>query len=389
MKILKRLLYALLILLPLAAVVGRFYILPRTARQMNATLNPGPYRASDTAQALHRTLTVADLHADATLWSRDLNQRAAYGHVDVPRLLAGNVAIQAFTLVTKVAAEASIESNTGNEDSIRTLAIASWWPVSSWTNLTERALHQARQLQAAAAASNGKLTLIKSREDMRQYLNLRSKEPNMTAGFLGVEGAQALSGKLENLDRLYNAGIRMIGLAHFHDNEFAGSAHGATKYGLTEAGRTLVQRMQERKVIIDLAHCSAQVIDDVLALATRPVVVSHTGVKGTCDNNRNLSDDQLRRIAQTGGVIGIGFWDTATCGKDARAIAKAIRHAVTVAGIEHVGLGSDYDGGITAPFDASGMALLTEALLQEQFSEQEIRWLMGENVVRLLNVALP
>jgi microsomal dipeptidase-like Zn-dependent dipeptidase len=389
MKILKRLLYALLILLPLAAVIGRYVILPRTARQMNATLNSGPYQASAAAQVLHQTLSVADLHADALLWSRDLNQRAAYGHVDVPRLLEGNVALQAFTLVTQVAAEASIETNTGNEDSIRTLAIASWWPVSSWTNLTERALHQARRLHAAAAASNGKLTLIQSRNDLSQYLARRRTEPNITAGFLGIEGAHALSGKLENLDRLYDAGIRMIGLAHFHDNEFAGSAHGAAKYGLTEPGRALVQRMQERKVIIDLAHCSANVIDEVLAMAARPVVVSHTGVKGTCDNNRNLSDDQLRRIAKTGGVIGIGFWDTATCGKDARAIAKAMRHAVTITGLAHVGLGSDYDGGITAPFDASGMALLTEALLQEQFSEAEIRLLMGENTLRLLNSALP
>jgi microsomal dipeptidase-like Zn-dependent dipeptidase len=111
--------------------------------------------------------------------------------------------------------------------------------------------------------------------------------------------------------------------------------------------------------------------------------------KGTCNNPRNLSDDELRAVAKTGGVIGIGLWDTATCGRDASAKARAIRHAVTVAGIEHVALGSDFDGAVTTPFDASGWALLTDALLTQGFSELEIRKIMGENAVRVLLQALP
>src|SRR5262249_19901421 len=139
------------------------------------------------------------------------------------------------------------------------------------------------------------------------------------------------------------------------DNEMAGSMHGANKYGLTDKGKELVKRMQEKKVLIDLAHASPKVIDDVLALATRPVVVSHTGVKGTCNNTRNLSDDQLKAVALNGGIIGIGFWDTAICGRDAGAIVRSVRHAVRVAGIDHVALGSDYDGAVVMPFDATGM----------------------------------
>jgi microsomal dipeptidase-like Zn-dependent dipeptidase len=127
----------------------------------------------------------------------------------------------------------------------------------------------------------------------------------------------------------------------------------------------------------------------VLATATRPVVVSHTGVKGTCDNTRNLSDEQLKAIAGTGGVIGIGYWDTATCGQDARAIARAIRYAADLVGVRHVGLGSDYDGAITAPFDTTGLVQITEALIEQGFSRPDIEMIMGGNVIRLLNEGLP
>jgi membrane dipeptidase len=124
-------------------------------------------------------------------------------------------------------------------------------------------------------------------------------------------------------------------------------------------------------------------------MASRPVIVSHTGVKATCDNPRNLSDEELQAVAKTGGVIGIGLWDTATCGTDARATARAIRHAVSVVGVDHVALGSDFDGAVTTPFDSSGWVLVTDALLQEGFSEQDIRKIMGENVVRVLLQGLP
>ena len=134
---------------------------------------------------------------------------------------------------------------------------------------------------------------------------------------------------------------------------------------------------------------SHHVFDDILALATRPLVVSHTGVKGTCDNTRNLSDEQLRAVARTGGVVGIGFWETAVCGRGPDAIARAVRHAVTVAGIEHVALGSDFDGAVATPFDAAGLPVLTEALIAEGFSDEEIARVMGANAIRVLQSALP
>jgi microsomal dipeptidase-like Zn-dependent dipeptidase len=193
---------------------------------------------------------------------------------------------------------------------------------------------------------------------------------------------------LENVDVLYDAGFRMMSPVHFFDNEVGGSAHGVRKGGLTVLGREVIRRMEQRGMIVDLAHASPRTIEDALALATRPVVVSHTGVRGTCDNTRNLSDGQLRAIARGGGVVGIGYWDTAVCGTDVHAIARAIRHAVVVAGIDHVALGSDFDGAVTVPFDASGLPLLTESLLEAGFSEEEASKVMGGNVLRLLAGAL-
>ena len=367
-----------------------FSVLPsqvdQRANQVLATSYPTP---SGRAQALHQKLFIVDLHCDALLWNRDLLARNNRGEVDVPRLIEGNMALQAFTVVSKVPLGLNIERNGDSKDMITLLAVAQRWPFATWGSLKQRALHQAQKLHEFAANAEGKFIIIKTREDLQNYLARRQENQNITAGFLGSEGAQVLEGNLENLDELYDAGFRMMAPTHFFDTEIGGSAHGLEKGGLTALGRDWVKKMEEKKIIIDLAHASPQTIDDVLALTTRPLVVSHTGVKGTCDNTRNLSDDHVKRIAQTGGVIGIGFWDTAVCGTDARAIAKSIRYAANLAGVEHVGLGSDFDGAVKTPFDAAHIIQLTEALLAEGFSDEEIALIMGGNALRVLQEVLP
>ena len=130
-------------------------------------------------------------------------------------------------------------------------------------------------------------------------------------------------------------------------------------------------------------------IDDVLAMATRPVLVSHTGVEGTCAGTRNLSDRHLQAIAATGGVVGIGYWSTAVCDTSVAAIVKAIRYTADKIGVEHVALGSDFNGTIEAPFDVTGLPQLTEGLLAAGFNQQEIAAIMGGNVQRLLLASLP
>jgi len=181
----------------------------------------------------------------------------------------------------------------------------------------------------------------------------------------------------------------MMSPTHFTDTEIGGSASGLQKQGLSDLGRKWVRSMEAKNLLIDLAHASPATLHDVTAIAAKPVIVSHTGVKGTCDNNRNLSDDELRAVARTGGIVGIGYWETATCGRDAGAVARAIRHAVKVIGVEHVALGSDFDGATTMPFDVTGLPLITDALRKASVSEHDIGLIMGGNVVRVLSQSLP
>ena len=173
------------------------------------------------------------------------------------------------------------------------------------------------------------------------------------------------------------------------DNAFGGSAHGVDKGGLTAKGREMIERMDAAGMVVDVAHASAATIDDVLAVATRPIVASHTGVRGTADNARNLSDAHLRGIAASGGVIGIGFWDTATGGTDVASIIRAIAYAVDVAGSDHVGLGSDFDGAVTVPIDAAGLVQLTDGLLAHGFDDETVGKVMGRNALRVLEDVLP
>ncbi len=358
------------------------------ARTSNKVIKPPPYTVSERAGMLHEKLLVADLHADSLLWNYDLNQRQTSNHIDLPRLIEGNVALQAFTVVTKTPRAMNIESNADKSDNIFWLALAQRQPLENLSSLTKRALWQAARLHQYANDSGGKLVVIKTKTDLSAFLERRKTE-RIVGGWLGIEGAQALDGRVENVDVLFDAGFRMMSPSHFFDTEMGGSAHGLEKGGLTDAGREMIKRMESKKMIVDLAHASSKTIDEVLAIATRPVVVSHTGVRGTCNNQRNLSDDQLRAIAKTGGIIGIGFWDTAVCGEDAGSIAKAIRHAVNVVGARHVALGSDFDGAVRVPFDVTGISLITDALLVENFSDDEIALIMGGNVARILGENLP
>lgn len=388
-KIIKRTLIALVVILLLGLGIFFFIVPGYVEKSMNATLNPPPYTASERAVELHKKLLVADLHADSLLWNRDLLERGTRGHVDIPRLIEGNVALQAFTIVTKTPRGMNFENNTGDTDNIKLLAMAERWPLRAWSSLTERALYQAGKLADTARRSNGKFTLIKTSADLSSYLDRRLTEPQITAGFLGIEGAHALDGNLDNIDRLFAAGIRMMAPTHFFDNDIGGSAHGVDKGGLTDKGKEMIRRMEAKQMIVDLAHASPKTIDDVLTIATRPVLVSHTGVKGTCDNTRNLSDDQLKAIAKTGGVIGIAYFDTAVCGTDVKAIAKAIRYTANLIGVDHVALGSDYDGAVAVPFDTTGVVLITDALLAEGFTDEEIGKIMGRNTLRFLLQNLP
>lgn len=332
---------------------------------------------------------MVDLHADSLIWGRDLLERAAHGHVDVPRLIEGGIALQGLAVSTQVPRRANLERNDDRTDDVTLLALAQRWPRSTWRSRLGRAIYHADRARAMAARSDGRFTLVKSQADLEAYLVRRRADPAITATFLSIEGAHALDGDPAAVERLIAAGYRMMSPTHFFDNAFGGSAHGVDKGGLTGAGRDMLARMEAGSMLVDVAHGSDRTIDDILSIATRPVVASHAGVRASFDSVRGLTDEHVRGIAATGGLIGIGFWPTATGGRDAAAIVRAIRAAVGLAGLDHVGLGSDFDGAVPVPFDATGIVQLTDALLLEGFADEEVAAIMGGNALRLLAATLP
>jgi len=361
----------------------------RTEARLCRTIAAPPYHASDRARALHERLWVADLHADSLLWGRDLLARGTRGQVDVPRLIEGNVALQVLAATTQSPRHLDLERNDDSSDDVVLLALAQGWPRATWRRLLPRALHMASRADEMAARSDGRLAILRTAADLATYEERRSGRPFITAGLLAIEGAHALDRDPANVEVLADAGYRMMSPSHFFDNAFGGSAHGVEKGGLTPAGREMIERMEVRSMLVDVAHASPATIDDVLATARRPVVASHTGLRGACDNTRNLTDAHARGIAETGGVLGIGFWPTACGGDDAAAIARSITYAVGVAGVEHVGLGSDFDGAVPVPFDATGLVVLTDALIDAGLDDDDIARIMGGNVRRLLADTLP
>lgn len=371
------------------ARVGGRAAVARIERRFCALTGAPVQPLSDRASALHAGLDVVDLHADSLLWGRDLLVRSDHGHVDIPRMAAGNVALQVFAASTKVPRTLSIERNTDRSDLVPLLAIASGWPPSTWWSPLERARYLAGRADALAARAGDRFTVVRSRDDLGDHRARRALDRGLTAGLLAIEGAHALEGDPANLEVLADAGYRMISPSHFFDTAFGGSAHGVVQGGLTPAGREMVERAEARGMLVDVSHASAATIDDILAMAKRPVVASHTGVRGVADNPRNLTDDQLRGIAATGGVIGIGFWETASGGKDLPAIARSIAYAVAIAGAEHVGLGSDFDGAVATPIDAAGMAHLTDSLLTAGLADDTVAKVMGGNAMRVLADVLP
>jgi membrane dipeptidase len=378
----------------LGSVLGAIAILWVVAptlvdRQQNAIAPRPPYVPSARAVELARRLHLVDPPAHTLLGGRDLLPRTRRAPADAPRLIEGNITLQAFTIVTKTPYFVNIDHNGDRSDMITLLTLLQRWPIATWGSLKERVLYQARRLDQFAARSNGSLVLIRSAADLERYLTRREHDTKITAGYLGIEGAHALEGDLQNIDVFYDAGVRMMAPTHFFDNDIGGSAHGEHRGGLTDLGREMIRRMEAKHMIVDLAHTSPKTIDDTLAIATRPLVVSHTGVRGTCDNNRNLKDEHVRAIAAGGGVIGIGYWPAAICGDDGRAIARSIRYVVDLGGIDHVALGSDFDGATTTPFDTTGLAEIIDALLEQGFSDADIAKVMGENALRVLRENLP
>ena len=391
-------------LLMVLGAVGFFGFAPGMAeRSMNKIDGEPLPPISAEARALHATLTIVDLHSDTLMWKRSMLDRADRGHMDLPRLQQGHVALQVFSSVTKTPKNQNYDRNSADGDNITPLVIGQLQPMKTWFSLLERAKYHGRKLDEAVEGSGGDLVKVTDPASLDALLAMRSDKARWPAhpesaatrvpsppvgAIFSAEGLHSLEGNLANLDMLYGAGMRMAGLTHFFDNQLAGSMHGESKGGLTPFGRDVVRRMEELGMVVDIAHCSHACVKDILAMARRPVVSSHGGVQATCKVNRNLTDEEIRGVAATGGVIGIGYWDAAICSTDPRAAARAMKHVRDLVGIQHVALGSDYDGATTVRFDTANLVHVTQALMDEGFTPDEIRAAMGGNALRVLRAGL-
>ena len=385
-------------------VLGGGAFLARLAERIgNPVSTLPPYPVGPVARALHDRLFVADMHADTLLSGRDVSRAARYGHLDLPRLRAGRVGLQVFSIVTNMPPCPGRRRCGRAPNLVALLAAAQGWPVGAWADDRARALYQAAKLRRVAADPAAGLVLLETARDLEHLL----AEPPATRRIgvvLALEGAQAVGDDLAAVDALADAGVRLLGLVHYFDNAVAGSAHGIAGGGITAFGEQVVERALARGMLIDLAHASPAAIDDFLdRWPGAPFAVSHTGLRSVCDHPRNLTDAQVRRIVRAGGLVGIGAWNTPLCLPRAAPSAayvermvESIARALDLADAEHPGhgadyvaLGSDFDGWVPVGFDAGGWPLLTEGLLRARLTETQIGAIMGRNVCRLLLRGLP
>jgi membrane dipeptidase len=283
---------------------------------------------------------------------------AFFGHVDVPRLAEGGIGGQFFGLVSL--------------------------PVSR-SGATRAIDEQIDLLDAQVASSSQRLRKVTTADELE-----RCRREGATGALLGIEGAHALEGNLDRVDHFARRGVRYLGLLHFSANDAGYPAYGRGRRdvdGLTTFGRELVRRCEAAHVLVDLAHINRQGFLEAAALATRPVVVSHTGVVGAHPHWRNIDDDQLRAVARTGGIVGIIFCPRYLGGDGIDDVVRHLRHVIDVAGDDTPALGSDWDGMIVPTRDLSDAAhlpVLTDALLRAGIGETTIAKILRRNALRVL-----
>jgi membrane dipeptidase len=386
--------------------------------KLNPVRHKEPTGVRESTKELHRTLMVADLHADTLMLDRGgkrgIQKRHDYGHADVPRWREGNVGFQMLTVPTITPKPYSQKLNGGwiLPNAQWVLASFQGWPPRTWANSREHGLYQAKKWRING---NGKaLVPIRTKGDLQRFMGQYYQETPLgwvpldpqhqpVASVLGLEGCHALQLKDTDTDEqiaarvkeFRDAGFRVLAPTHHFDNEIAGGSEGGEQGGLTKLGHRLFREMERQHMICDLAHASKKTIADVLKHYPRmPVLISHTGVAfrplvGDQEEMRLNSVKQARQIAQRGGLIGIGLWPEAVGDAEPENVARMINRCIKDPGIssKHVALGSDMDGAVEAAFAANNWCMLTEEL--RNLPEGTLRDVMGGNTIRFFLKHLP
>lgn len=345
-----------------------------------------PYSVAVEVRALHAELPIVDLLVGTPLFRPNLLARGRHGHVDLPRLIEGGVRVVGFSIATRF----PDLRGTLSSPHFRSLGL----PSSRGTSNMVLAEALIGRMERWAAESVGRLRLLRTTDDLVWALAERGR----VGCFLGIQGGHVLDGRLENLVRLRERGLRMLAPAHVMDNELVGSNTGRRGHGLTPFGREVVAELQRCGVAVDLAHMSVTGLRETLPLLDRPFFLSHTGFRDLAGGgppwrhyrpaNRNLSAEDARLVAAAGGVIGISCSTALLGGEGLAPLVGAFRYGAHLVGTGHIALGSDFDGALRVTFDVAGLPLLTRGLLDAGFEPGEIRAMLGGNALRVLGPAL-
>lgn len=315
---------------------------------------------------------MVDLHADSFLCVRatgkDILQRHRPPllwnplklHVDLPRLREGGVSLQVFGL-----------------PAVRALG----------RDFNAQMESQIRLAEAAVERADGALVVVHSPEDV-----VAAQQASAVGIAFGLEGCHPLKGDItEELTALQARGLALVGLVHLKANRYAASTGGREPKaaGLTDLGHEVISACNELGLVVDLAHAHRKSFFEAVAQSQAPVMVSHAGCAAVSAHHRNLDDEQLKALAAAGGVMGIIFhpWYLKRFGLlgSVKMVAAHVEHAVKVMGADHVAYGSDFDGYIWAPRglpDVASLPRLTAELLRRGMREDQVRRIVGENVLR-------
>lgn len=319
---------------------------------------------------------VADAHADALLWNRDLRVRQPRGHVDFVRLAVAGVRLQVFTVVSR---------GFPFVGGFPAFALAHGWPLEAIRNPWTRALFQIERLTSACSSSAAVLATTPGELEV-------AERDGKLACVLGVEGGHALEGQVERVGELARRGVAFLGLTHLVPNELGGSSFPLRgRRGLTALGGQVLEAMASHGLAVDVAHASPRLLGALLAQEGARVFCSHTGVAALGPRWRNLDDAALRRIADRGGVVGIIFGTPYLGSRRLEAVADHLEHAARIAGEEAVCLGSDFDGLVPLPIgmrDVTDLWKLTAILLGRGYSRARLERILGLNLRRFIREVL-
>ncbi|MFQ5798252.1 MAG: dipeptidase [Bacteroidota bacterium] len=360
---------------------------------------------------LHYDALVVDTHNDVLLRimeGEDITGRTTSGHSDLVRFQEGGIDIQVFSV---------------------------WIAPEYIPNAYERANEEIDSLESVIRRASDEIGLARNAHEAETLV-----KQGKLAAVIGIEGGHHIENDLAKLDTLYRRGMRYMTLTWNNSTEWASSARDETQRpeslehkGLTPFGRNIVQRMNELGIMVDISHVGEETFWDVLAATNKPVIASHSSCYALDPHFRNLKDEQLKAIAQNGGVVFINFYskflDSTYSRKEQAILAQNrmrldslkrtwkgdshgfnvarsnllrseldkirpplsllidhIDHAVKLAGVDHVGLGSDFDGITSSPLgmdDVTHFPNITRELLKRGYSERDVRKILGENFMRV------